>query len=447
MAADSQPAADDPATLFSPRLPPSEATSWGTSGAPRAEFAREIGRRLSAVPAADAPDEALPPGWEAVADGLRTYYLHAATGATQWELPEPGATRELSSLSIAEVGRLLCSLGMDALAAGFAEHYVDGASLAQVDGHDLEKLGVGVGAVRRGLLARIDKLKTFGVPSQLLRDDGGGPAPAGGGGSGEGGSGQDAVGGGSESGGGGASNPPAQAEVDAMGLDELLVALRRWALDAATASACCERLARLCSDDGAAAVRDAACEGGAAEAVVAALAAHPTDGAPQRAGCMALAALCAGADADAGAADAAAVARRQRCSECGGLERAVLALRAPGELAARPEVLEHSMRAVGLICFGAQSDDAAAAARRRHAAETGALLAAIRAMRAHPGSRGVQAQGCRLLATLAAGDEALEERAKAEGALQAAVAAEQAHPRDDEVRLVAGRLTRLFGGF
>ena len=105
------------------------------------------------------------------------------------------------------------------------------------------------------------------------------------------------------------------------------------------------------------------------------------------------------------------------------------------------------MRAVGLICFGARADDAAAAARRRHAAETGALLAAIRAMRAHPGSRGVQAHGCRLLATLAAGDEALEERAKAEGALQAAVAAEQAHPRDDEVRLVAGRLTRLFGGF
>ena len=77
---------EDPATLLSPRLPPSEeATSWRTNGEPRAEFAREIGRRLSAVQAPQ--DKALPPGWEAVADSLRTYYLHAATGATQWDRP------------------------------------------------------------------------------------------------------------------------------------------------------------------------------------------------------------------------------------------------------------------------------------------------------------------------------------------------------------------------
>lgn len=46
-----------------------------------------------------------------------------------------------------------------------------------------------------------------------------------------------------------------------------------------------------------------------------------------------------------------------------------------------------------------------------------------------------------------AGGEALEERAKAEGALPAAVGALAAHPKDSEVQLVAGRLTRLLGGF
>ena len=46
---------------------------------------------------------------------------------------------------------------------------------------------------------------------------------------------------------------------------------------------------------------------------------------------------------------------------------------------------------------------------------TAAENAAIDAMRAHPTCRGAQLQGCRAVATIAAGSDALEERAKAEG--------------------------------
>ena len=52
--------------------------------------------------------------------------------------------------------------------------------------------------------------------------------------------------------------------------------------------------------------------------------------------------------------------------------------------------------------------------------------AVIDAMHAHPTCRGAQLQGCRAVATIAAGSDALEERAKAEGALRAAVCCLQA---------------------
>ena len=99
----------------------------------------------------------LPPGWEAIHDGAQDmrYYYHTPSGVSQWELPADGAfvaaavatvTRELTSLSIAEVGLLLGSLEMEALRPAFAAGFVDGASLAQIDGHDLEQLGVSVAA-------------------------------------------------------------------------------------------------------------------------------------------------------------------------------------------------------------------------------------------------------------------------------------------------------------
>ena len=106
---------------------------------------------------------------------------------------------------------------------------------------------------------------------------------------------------------------------------------------------------------------------------------------------------------------------------------------------------EAGLQAVGLLCFGSDAD---AAARKLRASELGALIAAIGAMRAHPACRAVQLQGCRAVATIAAGSDALEERAKAEGALQAAVASLQgAQPADEELRQIAGRLTSLLGGF
>jgi len=316
---------------------------------------------------------------------------------------------------------------MEALRPNFAAGFVDGASLAQVDGHDLEQLGVGVGAVRRGMLARVDRLRALGVPERLVVT---GPTEL----------------------------PPAAATLAALPLEPTLAALRRWGVEAAVAATCCERLGRLCADDET--QREAACEGGAAEAVVATLGAHAADRAVQRAGCVALASLCLGADAGAGArgggsggsggggggsggrgggggggggwegrmaeaeveaaAAAAARGRRALCVECGALERVVTALQtAPDEAG----VQEDGLRALGLLCFGV---DGAAAARKRQAADLGGLIAAIDAMRAHPTCRGAQLQGCRAVATIAAGSDALEERAKAEGALRAAVCCLQA---------------------
>ena len=147
--------------------PRSEATSWQTSGDTHAEFARAIGSRIrepmdhrttsASAAGANAP---LPPGWEAIHDSAQDmrYYYHTPSGVSQWELPGEGAfvadaaavatcvTRELTSLSIAEVGLLLGSLDMEALRPAFAAGFVDGASLAQIDGHDLEQLGVSVAA-------------------------------------------------------------------------------------------------------------------------------------------------------------------------------------------------------------------------------------------------------------------------------------------------------------
>ena len=431
---------------FSPR---SEATSWQTSGDTHAEFARAIGSRIrepmNQCSSAGAASTPLPPGWEAIQDGEQDtwYFYHTLSGVSQWESPteEPPpstaaaaaapttptapATRELTSLSIDEVGLLLGSLGMEALRPSFAAGFVDGASLAQIDGHDLEQLGVDVGAVRRGMLARVDRLRALGVPERLVVTD---PTEL----------------------------PPAAAALAALTLEPTLAALRRWGVEPAVAATCCERLGRLCADDET--QREAACEGGAAEAVVATLGAHAADRAVQRAGCVALASLCLGADAGAGArgggsggggggggsggggggdggggggegrmaeAEAAAAAaaargRRALCVECGALERVVTALQAAPDEAG---VQEDGLRALGLLCFGV---DGAAAARKRQAADLGGLIAAIDAMRAHPTCRGAQLQGCRAVATIAAGSDALEERAKAEGALRAAVCCLQA---------------------
>ena len=291
--------------MLSPR--PSEATSWHTSGEEQAEFAREIGSRLrgsvsepgaASSAAVGASSAELPLGWEPIHDGGGTYYHHAASGLSQWE-PPTEAPRELTSLSIAEVGLLLESLGMAGLRSSFAENFVDGSSLSQVDGADLEKLGVAVGAVRRGLLARVDKLKALGVPPGAMREAS-------------------------------AEQPPSAAEVAALPLEPLLAALRRWGVEPAVAGACCEAVAARCADDEA--QREAACEAGAVEAIVAMLTAHAADLAVQRAGCRALVGVCQGADAATGArggaGEAAALARRQLCADCGGLERAVLALQA-----------------------------------------------------------------------------------------------------------------------
>ena len=106
----------------------------------------------------------------------------------------------------------------------------------------------------------------------------------------------------------------------------------------------------------------------------------------------------------------------------------------------RTRINPHTHVFVAQVCFGA---DGGSAARKQQAADLGGLIAAISAMRTHASCRAVQVQGCRLLATIAAGSDALEERAKAEGALEAAVGSLDAHPQDEEVRLVAGRLTRL----
>ena len=119
--------------MLSPR--PSEATSWHTSGEEQAEFAREIGSRLrgsvSEPGADDASSAELPLGWEPIHDGGGTYYHHAASGLSQWE-PPTEAPRELTSLSIAEVGLLLESLGMAGLRSSFAENFVDEAILLRL---------------------------------------------------------------------------------------------------------------------------------------------------------------------------------------------------------------------------------------------------------------------------------------------------------------------------
>ena len=125
---------------------------------------------------------------------------------------------------------------------------MDGASLAQIDGHDLEQLGVSVGAVRRGMLARVDRLRALGVPGHLLVRE---PTEM----------------------------PPAAAALAALPLEPTLAALRRWGVEPAVAATCCERLGRLCADDEA--QREAACED-AAEAVVATLGAHAADRAATR---------------------------------------------------------------------------------------------------------------------------------------------------------------------
>ena len=396
--------------VLSPR--PSEATSWHTSGDERAEFARAIGSRLRGSVHAEAGASDLPPGWELIHDVHGgAYYYHAASGLSQWETPTEDTTRELTSLSIAEVGRLLESLGMGGLRSNFGDNFVDGRSLSQVDGHDLEKLGVAVGAVRRGLLMRVDKLKTFGVPTVVVQE-------------------------------GGADRPPSAAEVAILPLEPLLAALRRWGVEPAVAGACCEALAALCA--AADEQREEACEAGAPEAIVATLTAHAADLGVQRAACLALGGVCQGADAETGARGAtgetAALARRQRCADCGGLERAVCALQAAPRDAG---VQEAALKALGLLCFGS---DASSAARKHRAGELGGLIAAISAMRSHPACRELQLQGCRALATIAVGSDALEERAKAEGALQAAVASLQgAQPTDDELRQIAGRLSSLLG--
>eukprot|EP00964_Phaeocystis_antarctica_P072502 scaffold44360_cov58-Phaeocystis_antarctica.AAC.1 len=228
---------------------------------------------------------------------------------------------------------------------------------------------------------------------------------------------------------------PSNAAIATMGLAEAVAALRAHMADARVAEKACNRLGSLSRTNRR---EQAATEAGMVEAVVEATRAHPLVAGVQEQGCLALAFVCCGFDAAAGA-------RRQRAADAGAIEAAVNALRAhPQEL----NVQKWACRALAKVCVG---DDAAGLARSQRAAEAGAIEAAVAAMRAHPQAADVQEEGCRALANLCQGTDAAarsrSQRAAVAGALEEVLVAMRAHPQVVLVQAKGGEaLLNVCGG-
>jgi len=117
--------------------------------------------------------------------------------------------------------------------------------------------------------------------------------------------------------------PPSDEELEAMGLAEVVAALRAHVAVAWVVERACLRIRVLCEPEGS---ELAAAEAGVIEAVVEAMQAHPHLAVLQEQGCAALGDVCYGNDA-------AGLARSQRAAEAGAIEAVVDAMRAHPQVA------------------------------------------------------------------------------------------------------------------
>ena len=174
--------------------------------------------------------------------------------------------------------------------------------------------------------------------------------------------------------------PPSDAEVEEMGLAEVVAALRAHLAVARVAEEALSRLEALSEPPGS---EQAAAEAGAIEAVVDAMQAQAQVRNLQAHGCAVLRNVCVGDDA-------AASARQLQITNAGGLEALVGAM----EAHAQYDVHEAGCGALLIMC----GRSASVAAR---ALQAGGRRAAAAAMQAHPDNEDVQADGQALLDLLA----------------------------------------------
>ena len=208
--------------------------------------------------------------------------------------------------------------------------------------------------------------------------------------------------------------PPSDAEVEEMGLAEVVAALRAHLAVARVAEEALSRLEALSEPPGS---EQAAAEAGAIEAVVAVMHTHARLATVQVKGCRILRNICFGSDAGG-------LARSQRAAEAGALEAVLLAMRA------HPRTAEVQVEGCGALVGVRDSSDAAGLSR---AAEAGALEAVVAAMRTHAHAADLQVVGCSTLIELYSGggasasSHACQRHAARAGGRAAAIAAMQAH--------------------
>ena len=168
--------------------------------------------------------------------------------------------------------------------------------------------------------------------------------------------------------------PPSDEELEAMGLAEVVAALRAHVAVAWVVERACLRIRVLCEPEGS---ELAAAEAGVIEAVVEAMQAHPHLAVLQEQGCAALGDVCYGNDA-------AGLARSQRAAEAGAIEAVVDAMRAHLQ---DGDVQEFGCCALLNMTFCSSLvflDNEAGEARRLRASQAGGRAAAVAAMHAHP---------------------------------------------------------------
>ena len=218
----------------------------------------------------------------------------------------------------------------------------------------------------------------------------------------------------------------ADTAIAAMGLAEVVAALRTHVAVARVVEMACSRLNSLCRTEGS---THAAAEAGAIEAVVEALRAHPQEGIGKHIAVRGIAVLHSLCLSD----DAAGRARKQRAAGAGALEAVVASLRAHVQVS---DVQHLGCMALITVCEG---DDAAGRARKQRASAAGALEVVVEAMQAHPQEAEVQADGCEALLCVCGRGASAAARARRQRAAQAggrtvADAAREAHPDDDAVQ-------------
>ena len=130
-------------------------------------------RHVPVVPSTAGQTHTWPPPQNDRSNALANDRTRGHTGggaaSTRRERRERRTPRALTSLSVAEVGRLLGALDLGQFAPVFMQKHIAGPDLQMIRDNDLKELGVDLAVHQRRLMASLNSMREEGVAPHLLR--------------------------------------------------------------------------------------------------------------------------------------------------------------------------------------------------------------------------------------------------------------------------------------